>query len=170
MDFSPEEWGVFPAEEFNTAAPRAAGQLYMELMIQVRPNGRMLDHCRISLGGTSVVDSQFDLDRVFSFPAASDWSARYQVWPKDIDLRLNMASTGWKDIAVMVASRDVIIIDKNSGEPVESEKVLEAIKASGSGASVRFAMIVGEDQAVHLQLQGLPAAATVLMGKPAFRG
>jgi hypothetical protein len=72
-----------------------------------------------------------------------------------------MASTGWKDLAVMVASRDVIIIDQSSGEPADSERVLEAMKASHSGAFVRFAVIVGEDQALHLQLQGLPAAANV---------
>jgi hypothetical protein len=170
MEFAPEEWGVFPAEEFNTAAPRASGQLYMELMIQVRPNGRMLDHCRLGLGGSSVVDARFELARLFSFPAASRWAVRYQVWPKDIDLRRNMASTGWKDLTTMVASHDAVVIDRDSGEPVASEIVLDAIKASGSGASVRFAVIVGEDQSVHLQLQGLPAAANVLMGKPAFRG
>jgi hypothetical protein len=103
MEIAPEEWGVFPAEEFNTAAPRASGQLYM-------------------------------------------------------------------DLTTMAVSHDVIIIDQDSGEPVASEAVLDAIKASGSGAAVRFAVIVGEDQSVHLQLQGLPAAASVLMGKPAFRG
>jgi hypothetical protein len=50
MEFPPE-WNVVSAEQFATAQPRAAGILGMELLVQARPNGRMLDHFRMSLGG-----------------------------------------------------------------------------------------------------------------------
>jgi hypothetical protein len=46
MDFPPQ-WQLFEMEQFATAAPRAAGELGMELAMQVRPNGRMLDHYRV---------------------------------------------------------------------------------------------------------------------------
>jgi hypothetical protein len=48
MEF-PAEWAVFQADEFDTDAPRSHGKAVMELMIQARPNGRLLDHFRIAL-------------------------------------------------------------------------------------------------------------------------
>jgi hypothetical protein len=170
MEFDPAAWDCFPAEEFNSAAPRAASALHMELLIQVRPNGRMLDHFRIGLGGTSIINASFPLASVFSFPAAKDWTAKYQIWPRDIDLRRNMATTGWKDLPTLVASRDILIISSETEELVTADVVTEAIQSSKAGAAVRFAVIVGEDSTVSLQLQGLPASASILMGKPAFRG
>jgi hypothetical protein len=55
MNFPPEE-EVFGAEQFETAAPREAGELGLELMAQVRPNGRILDHFRVTLGGSKIID------------------------------------------------------------------------------------------------------------------
>jgi hypothetical protein len=170
MEFNPEAWDCFPAEEFNTAAPRAASSLNMELLIQARPNGRMLDHFRIGLGGTSILDASFSLASIFPFPAARDWTAKYQVWPRDVDLRRNMATTGWKDLPTLVASRDVLVFSSSSEEAIAADLVAEAVRSSKAGASIRFAVIVGEDLTINLQLQGLPASATTLMGKPAFRG
>jgi hypothetical protein len=53
---------------------------------------------------------------------------------------------------------------------VASERVQQTIQESGAGAAVCFAVTVGEDLTVNLQLQGLPAPANTLMGKPAYRG
>jgi hypothetical protein len=170
MDYPPSDWDVFPSEEFNSAAPRAAGALNMELLIQVRPNGRMLDHFRVSLGGSRILDASFALANVYNFPAAASWQCRIQLWPKDVDLRRNMMSTGWKDLATLISSKDVVLLQVENGEPVPDETVLAAIRDSGAGASIRYTVVVGEDQTVNLQLQALPASATTLMGKPAFRG
>ncbi len=37
------EWSVFQADLFETAARRSHGKAVMELMIQARPNGKLLD-------------------------------------------------------------------------------------------------------------------------------
>jgi hypothetical protein len=50
------------------------------------------------------------------------------------------------------------------------EAVVEAMKADGVSAAIRFAVAIGGDQRLVLALQGLPASADQLMGKPAFRG
>jgi hypothetical protein len=170
MEFPPEEWDVFPGEEFNSAAPRAAGALNMELLVQARPNGRMLDHFRIGLSGSRILDARFALADLLSFQAAADWSCRMQTWPKDVDLRRNMMTTGWKDLATLIASKDVVITLAETNELVASERVQQAIQENGAGAAVRFAVTVGEDMTVNLQLQGMPAPANTLMGKPAYRG
>jgi hypothetical protein len=105
---------------------------------------------------------------VLSFPAAADWQCRMQTWPKDVDLRRNMMSTGWKDLATLIASKDVVITMAETDEMVADERVQRAIQESGAGAAVCFAVTVGEDHTISLQLQGLPAPAYTLMGKPAF--
>jgi hypothetical protein len=79
----------------------------------------------------------------------------------DVDLRRNMASTGWKDVGAMIASRDIIIITE-AGETVEPELVTAAIQECGAGGSVRFAVVVSQDQRLSLQLQRLPATANML--------
>ena len=55
MDFPPE-WVVLPAEDFTTAAPHNSGICGMELLAQIRPNGRILDHFRVSLDGSKILE------------------------------------------------------------------------------------------------------------------
>jgi hypothetical protein len=81
-----------------------------------------------------------------------------------------MATTGWKDLPTLVASRDILILKTGTEEVVAADLVYEAIQANKVGAAIRFAVIAGEDLTVSLQLQGLPAAANSLKGKPALRG
>ena len=65
MEF-PAEWAVFQADEFDTAAPRSHGKAVMELMIQARPNGRLLDHFRIATGGSEILEARFQLTDIIS--------------------------------------------------------------------------------------------------------
>jgi hypothetical protein len=44
MEFPPAEYDVFNAREFENARARGAGDYVMEVMLQMRPNGRCL--CR----------------------------------------------------------------------------------------------------------------------------
>jgi hypothetical protein len=50
MEF-PSDRAVFHTDMFGTAAPRSHGETIMELMMQARPNGRLLDHFRVATGG-----------------------------------------------------------------------------------------------------------------------
>jgi hypothetical protein len=45
------------AREFENARPQGAGDAVMEVMLQMRPNGRCLDHFRVALTGT-VLETQ----------------------------------------------------------------------------------------------------------------
>ena len=51
MEFPPEDWFTFPATDFELAAPRITGDYTVEILAQARPNGRVMDHWRITLGG-----------------------------------------------------------------------------------------------------------------------
>jgi hypothetical protein len=48
MEFPPETYDVFKADQFETAA----GDIVMEVMLQMQPNGRCLNHYRMALDGT----------------------------------------------------------------------------------------------------------------------
>jgi len=55
MEFPPERWNFFPAEQFNTAAVRSPGELGMELLVQARDTGRIQDHFQFILGGSKLL-------------------------------------------------------------------------------------------------------------------
>jgi hypothetical protein len=165
----PPPWEVFNMEDFSTASPRVCGELGMELLMQVRPNGRMLDHYRVTLGGSRILDISFPVASLMTLPGAAAWKFRQQVWPKDVEIRRNMTTSGWLDLSELLASNDALVMD-DSNEPVPSDKMGDLMKSAGAAASVRFAVIVGEDHSMRLQLQGLPATSAALMAKPALRG
>ena len=67
MEFPPESYDVFDSDLFETARARLAGDAVMEVMLQMRPNGRCLDHYRIALDGT-VLETQVNAMSVFRSP------------------------------------------------------------------------------------------------------
>jgi len=182
MEFPPD-WTVLPAVDFDIAAPRDPGELGMDLMAQVRSNGRIMDHFRISMGGSRTIRSAFHTKAVYTNNSIIGATLKYEVWPRDIIFRRNMTSTEWLDLTNLVAANDILAYRPGteaggSEDVIEEELCNEAIMAflngltekTHCGASVRWAVGVGADNKLELVLQGLPASATVLAGKPPFRG
>ena len=91
--------------DFTTASPRNAGDYGMELLAQVRPNGRILDHYRITLGGSKILDVNCQLSALLLAPATSRISLKYSVWPRDVEIRRNMTTAKWADIYELLATR-----------------------------------------------------------------
>jgi hypothetical protein len=173
MEYPPQQWECFNAEEFNTAQPRSAGELGAELLVQVRPNGRMLDHFRVAVGGNKILQINAAMADVLQIPSAKTWRLKMQLWPRDLDVKRNMTSTAWLDVVTLIASNTAKVVSAGeNGEEaaIESSVVLDEIKQAEVGAAVRFMVAVGGDQKLALVLQGLPATADYLMGRPAFRG
>jgi len=168
MEF-PGIWDVFPMDDYLTAGPRNAGQLGMELLAQVRPNGRVLDHYRITLGGSRILDVDVSLASLLLVPRASPWKLKFQTWPRDVAIRRNMSTSLWMDVVSTVAARSATVVDAD-GQPVPYEAALQVLEERGKQAAVRFAVVIGEDSRMQLQLHGLPASADTLSGKPTFRG
>jgi hypothetical protein len=173
MEFPAPSWDFFPSEDFELAAPRFAGRLGAEIMAQARPNGRVMDHWRVALGGSEILLASTDLTKII--PAASSlpkWRLSYNMWPRDIVIRRNMACSEWTDVLSLIERNDVII-DDNMGEPVLNTLVLGELKKIKSkepvSASFRWAVVIGCDHSMELQLQSLPASASFLAGRPVFK-
>jgi hypothetical protein len=171
MEFPPN-WQIFEAEEFASAMPRAAGELGAELLVQARPNGRMLDHFRVTMGGSRILDVSFPVSKIINMPAANAWKLKIQVWPRDVVLRRNMTTSEWTNIDTIIAAKDgcVMAVAEDRETEVPHAEVLACFEELGAAAAVRYTVVVGGDQHLVLMLQGLPATAETLAGKPAFRG
>ena len=168
MEFPPD-WEVMAADDFTTARPRNAGLCGMELLAQVRPNGRILDHYRVSLGGSRILDVNCRLAELLLCPATAELQFKYSVWPRDVDIKRNMLTSAWSDVYDLLASKRASVVD-GENQLIPSDRLLEDIKEAGNMAAVRVAVVAGEDATMQLQLQCLPGSANALMGKPLLRG
>jgi hypothetical protein len=61
-----------------------------------------------------------------------------------------------------------------SGDEVAQDVVLEELESIQDGqikdAAIRYAVVIGPDQRMALEVQSLPASANILNGKPSFVG
>ncbi len=172
MEFPPDEWNIFAAGDFELAEPRSAGDWGAEVMAQVRSNGRIMDHWRVALGGSKILEASFPL--LTFFPAATNlppWKLTYQQFPRDVKIRRNMVSSAWLDVVNLLASHEFLLSDADD-QPVDVQQATQAIKAlparqSGAGA-IRWCVSVTAAGKLELQLQALPSSANILTGKPIF--
>jgi len=178
MEFPPEDWPVFPANDFELAVPRDPGALGIEVMAQARVNGRIVDHFRVAVGGANILRVNFSTRDIFLSDRIAATPLQYEVWPRDVTIRRNMASSAWIDANTLLASNDLAVMtgEEAAGSGAISDNaVLIAVLGAAKDktkftASVRWAIVVGSDRNLELVLQTLPAAATVLDGKPSLRG
>jgi hypothetical protein len=163
------EMEFFHNEDFDTAVPRDMGEAVMELLAQVRPNGRIMDHYRITLGGTSLLEVDTVLGNIIPFPALNNYRFKFQFWARDIAIRRNMTTSKWLDVGTIIASNAATITDL-SGREIPAEAVMEDLDGAYKHAAIRYAVVIGPDQRMALEFQALPASAVVLEGKPSFIG
>ncbi len=172
MEFPPQ-WNAFPLEDFDTAAARTQGAAGMELMAQMWPNGRLLDHIRVATSGSEILEVEVPLGKLIPSPNLNGLKARYQFWARDTAIRRNMTTSVWKDVYALIHSHE-IQVEEETGGPVSSEDVIRELDslptAVGKTAVVRHAIVIGEDQRMQLELQSLPTSLAHVSGKPFFRG
>jgi hypothetical protein len=83
-----------------------------------------------------------------------------------------MMSSAWVDVPGSVARRDLTILDDGGAEILAGEFLLRLDEISEDephSASTRWAVTVGEDSLMKLQLQSLPGQAVLLFGKPTLK-
>ena len=173
MEFSPGEWTCLPAEDFELAVPRNPGTLGLEVMAQVRINGRVVDHVRTALGGSEILRVNFNTRDIFLAANLPATPLQLEMWPRDISVRRNMASSEWIDVNALIASNTILVTAgeaAGSAAPPNNADLVAVLNEGGHTASIRWAVGVGDGGTLELLLQSLPAAAAVLSGKPALRG
>ena len=176
MEFPPTDWPCVGIEDFELAVPRNPGRLGIEIMTQARVKGKIIDHFRVALGGSEILKVHFNSNNIFLVENTPAVNLSYEIWPRDISIQRNMASSEWLDVATLLASRDVSVI---AGGPahVEVPNGNTALLAAMDGrpkhmvsASIRWAVSASIDRRMELVLQTFPSTAAILSGKPAFHG
>ena len=180
MEFPPV-WVIVEADDFTLAAPRDPGDMGMELLAQVRANGRIMDHFRVALGGNTIIKVNFPAKDIYANQAVPNIQIKWDVWGRDIIIRRNMATSEWEDLTGRLAANEAFAHNIFHGAiPGEDEPgdqnaelldfLLNLPERGKCGAAVRWAVGIGPDGNMELILQGLPASAATLLGKPTFRG
>ena len=172
MDFPPE-WIVLPADQFDTATPRVNGDVTLEVCAQLRPSGRVLDHFRVALGGSQALEWEADLGKLIPTPVFKGWRIKGQNWARDVAIRHNIFSSSWVDLTTTAAMRELEILD-NQGAGIPAGEFLRIVdnldEDEPHNASIRYAVVVGEDCRPRLQVQSLPASAVYLSGIALLKG
>jgi hypothetical protein len=133
----------------------------------------MLDHFRVVLGGSKILTVNAAMADLLQIPSAKRWRLKMQTWPRDIEVKRNMVTSAWMDVEALLASKAaqmVLVGDDGEESEIAHNVAIGEMDQAGVGAALRFAVIIGGDQRLVLALQGLPATAEYLMGRPAFRG
>ncbi len=172
MEF-PGDLDFFDNEDFDSAVPRSTGEVVMELMAQIPPNGRVKDHFRIAVGGSSLLEVNKPLSSLIPAAALDRYKFRFQFWACDIAIRQNMTTSKWLDVTSIIEENMATLTDL-SGDKVAQDIVLEELESMEDGqikdAAICYAVVIGPDQRMALEVQSLPASANILNGKPYFVG
>jgi hypothetical protein len=175
MEFLPD-WNVEPYEDFDLAVATLANSddaVAIELLAQLRPTGRILDNFRFAVNSQEMLDVELDFHQLLPTDSIKGYKLRYQYWPRDINIRRNLTTSTWTDVLDLVASNNITILDQEgSGIPAsEMRQILDELPDEGpEAAAIRWAVVVGEDGLLKLQLQSLPSDAATLNGRPLTKG
>ena len=160
-----------PAAGFLVDEPPTTHSLTAELFATVKSDGRIGEHTRLAVGGRDLLEGEFQLGLLFDDPQFQKWSIVIQRRPLDLDLRRGLLSGGWHNLSDWVASRDASVIDAD-GAGVSAASFLKLVHEADGGpevAAVRWAVVLSDCAKLQLQLQGMPATAATLSGKPALK-
>jgi len=156
--------------EYATARVQGYRGIAVELHAVARANGRALDAFQFRVGGDPF-EVNARLDSFIPLARFKDWYVRFEQRPSNILIRPNLATSVWQCLGALVAMREAEVYDNTgAGIPAgEFLRILEELEEEPDAASFRWAVVTNDALGVNLQLQTLPAAATVLCGKPAMR-
>jgi hypothetical protein len=175
MDFPPD-WRVDNMEDFDIAVATLAESddaVAVELLAQLRPNGRILDNFRLVANGSQILDVELTFNHLLPGEPLRDYRLRYQYWAQDIAIRRNLTTSCWIDVADLVAANNTTVLDPTGADipNAEFQQILGELPDEGLEAcSIRWAVVAGEDSLLKLQLQALPSDAASLNGRPLTKG
>jgi hypothetical protein len=86
----------------------------MELLAQLRPSGRILDHFQIALDGSAILSQELDLGQLIPSSIFKGHKLAFQFWPRDIQIRRNMLTSAWLDVPSLVCANEAQVLDPHS--------------------------------------------------------
>ena len=144
----------------------------MELLAQIRPNGRIQDHFNIVLGGRKALDVEASFGMLYASEKYRSYKLKMQTWPRDIVIQRNSTTSHWKNVQDLLSERNASVCDAE-GNTVPTEVVIKVLNdeftPSGVAASVRWAVVRGDDKRMRLDLTALPASEAIIAARPVLK-
>jgi hypothetical protein len=162
---------IRPAMGFTVDEAPKTNDFTAELFASVKNDGRIGDATRLVLGGRAILEANFKLGLIFEDSGMENWSIVMEKWPRDMDIRRGLLTGLWQNITDVVASRDASVLDE-TGSEVPASRFLKRVKEAEEGpevGSIRWAVMLNDCARLSIQLQGLPATAATLCGKPSLK-
>jgi hypothetical protein len=126
----------------------------------------------VALGGEARLKVDVDLGAMLPQDIFKGWRYKTQFWARDVKIRTNMTTSAWLDMTDSVSYKDANVFDDEGAEVSGGEFlriVQELPEDEPHAAAVRWAVTVGEDSLMKLQLQSLPGPAVLVSGKPTLK-
>jgi hypothetical protein len=93
-------WEIFDLGDLPTfVLDNVVDQLTGALLLEVQPDGSVAGQHRFILGGLSILDIDVPANRMASASGSSGYRLKWQVWPRDVQLRPNSYTSVWMDLA-----------------------------------------------------------------------
>jgi hypothetical protein len=110
-----------------------------------------------------------DVDRrILPVAELQGMQALVQCLPRNIKSRRNMLLSAWVSIIEGITSNEMDILDESGSSSIM--RILECLPSDGpTNASTRWAIVIGADCFLKLQLQGLPLFASVLNNRSTLK-
>jgi len=154
---------------FFTDRPSTLSGYKAELYATVRENGRIVDHVRYAIGGDTPMKAVFKMGVICEEPEFEDFTVVIQRRTEDIDLRKGLLTSNWVDIIDLVSARDASIHDGAGAEILAGDFLRLAKEHGATVGSIRWGVVLDDSSRLAVQLQGLPAPASILNGKPSLK-
>ncbi len=175
MEFPPD-WLVEPLDDFDLAVATLANSgdaIAIQLLAQLRPAGRILDNFRLAINSSEILDVELNLHHLLPVEVLKGYRLNFQYWPRDIGIRRNLTTSRWLDVPDLVATNNATVLDADGAgiPPREFRRLLDELPDNGpETCAIRWAVAVGEDGLLKLQVQSLPGDAASLNGKLLTKG
>jgi hypothetical protein len=115
------------------------------------------------LSSEGIFEANFKIKILITDDVIGSWSVDIQRWARDIVISL------WADLSTIVSARDATIHD-STGAGIPAAEFLRLLdEAEDDQAALRWAVTLNERGRLAAQLQGLPASAAALNGKPSYK-
>ena len=96
----------------------------LELMAQVRLNGKVALHWQIATRGGKIFEDDVRLTSISKLTGVLPFKLRFQAWSRDVQLRRNMTSSKWYNGLELLTQREFVIFkDGTLGENKPEELI-----------------------------------------------
>jgi hypothetical protein len=103
------------------------------------------------LGGSELMECQFQAEKLLG-PDFSGYTLHLDTWARDVSIRANMSCGDWCNLEEMVSSSSMPSLEPD----LEDSFLMKLCGSPGkkAGASIRWAVVIGDDDSLVVTLQG----------------